>query len=347
MMARFSSERTTPQESDLSSDTPIQIGSHRLRNSVWLAPMAGVTDAPFRQLAWRFGAGHVVGEMVSAKAELWHTRKSSLRRRSVEGISPVAVQIAGGDPEIIADAARRHWHDGADIVDINFGCPAKKVCRKAAGSALLADEPLVAGIIAAAVAAVPIPITVKIRSGYSPEQRNGLAIARIAESEGAQAVVVHGRTRACRFSGDAEFDTVAAIKQAVKIPVIANGDIADAQQMARVMEHTGVDAVMIGRAALGAPWLLGQLAGVTGELMLDEKIATMLEHLNIGHEFYGEAGVRIMRKHLMWYLEKLDELGSSEQRRSLIRSFNALTAAQAQLDFVENLAAAASADVAA
>jgi tRNA-dihydrouridine synthase B len=331
----------------LSSDTPIQIGSHRLRNTVWLAPMAGVTDAPFRQLAWRFGAGHVVGEMVSAKAELWHTRKSSLRRRSVEGISPVAVQIAGGDPQIIAEAARRHWQDGADIVDINFGCPAKKVCRKAAGSALLADETLVASIIAAAVASVPIPITVKIRSGYSPEQRNGVAIARIAESEGAQAVVVHGRTRACRFNGGAEFDTVAAIKQSISIPVIANGDITDARQMNRILRHTGADAVMIGRAALGAPWLLGQLAGVTDELSLHEKFSTILQHLKSGHEFYGATGVRIMRKHVMWYLEKLDELGSGDQRRGIIRSFNSLNEAPAQLDFIENLMTAAKADVAA
>lgn len=321
----------------MSATTALQIGSHQLRNRVWLAPMAGVTDVPFRQLAWRFGAGHVVGEMVSAKADLWHTEKSRLRRRSVAGISPVAVQIAGGDPQIIADAALRHWRDGADIVDINFGCPAKKVCRKAAGSALLADEKLVADIIAAAVRAVPIPITVKIRSGYSPERRNGVAIAHIAESEGARAIVVHGRTRACRFLGEAEFDTVAEIKARVSVPVIANGDIGDADTMARVMAATGVDAVMIGRAALGAPWLLGQLAGVTGELTLDEKLATMLEHVQAGHEFYGDAGIRIMRKHVMWYLEKLTELGSADERRTLIRNFNSLTCAHAQRAFLQRL----------
>jgi tRNA-dihydrouridine synthase B len=300
--------------------------------------MAGVTDAPFRQLAWRFGAGHVVGEMVSAKADLWHTSKSRLRRQSVVGISPVAVQIAGGDPATIADAARRHWRDGAEIVDINFGCPAKKVCRKAAGSALLADEDLVARIIAAAVAAVPIPITVKIRSGYSLERRNGLTIAGIAESEGAAAVTVHGRTRACRFLGAAEYDTVAAIKDKVSIPVIANGDISDAAQVHQVMTGTGVDAVMIGRAALGAPWLLGQIAGVTGVLSLAEKFDTMIEHLHAGQQFYGDAGVRIMRKHMMWYFEKLDGFGGAEERRALVRTFNTLIEAEAQLQFLQQLA---------
>jgi tRNA-dihydrouridine synthase B len=300
--------------------------------------MAGVTDAPFRQLAWRFGAGHVVGEMVSAKADLWHTSKSRLRRQSVAGISPVAVQIAGGDPQVIADAARRHWQDGADIVDINFGCPAKKVCRKAAGSALLADEGLVARIIAAAVAAVPIPITVKIRSGYSPELRNGVAIARIAQSEGASAVTVHGRTRACRFLGAAEFDTVAAIKASVSIPVIANGDITNAAQVRQVLAATGVDAVMIGRAALGAPWLLGQIAGETGELSLAEKFDTMIQHLHAGQQFYGDAGVRIMRKHMMWYLEKLEGFGNADERRVLVRTFNTLTEAEAQRQFLQQLA---------
>lgn len=317
---------------------PPRIGSYQLRNHVWLAPMAGVTDAPFRQLTWRFGAGHVVGEMVSAKAELWHTSKSRLRRQSIAGISPVAVQIAGSDPQMIADAARRHWQDGAQLVDINFGCPAKKVCRKAAGSALLADEDLVARIIAAAVAAVPIPITVKIRTGYSLQRRNGPTIAGIAESEGAAAVVVHGRTRECRFLGAAEHDTVAAIKDAVSIPVIANGDIVDAAQVRQVMAATGVDAVMIGRAALGAPWLLGQIAGETGELSLAEKLDTMIEHLHLGHEFYGDAGIRIMRKHMMWYLEKLDSLGSADERRALVRTFNTLTDAQTQLQFLQQLA---------
>jgi tRNA-dihydrouridine synthase B len=300
--------------------------------------MAGVTDVPFRALAWHFGAGHVVGEMVSSHGNLWHTAKSRLRRQSVAGIAPVAVQIAGGDPATIAQAARRHWQDGADIVDINFGCPAKKVCRKAAGSALLADAQLVARIIRAAVAAVPVPITVKIRSGYSPAQKNGVEIATIAEAEGAAAIVVHGRTRACRFLGQAEHDTVAAIKAQVTIPVFANGDInclADAQQ---ILQATGVDGVMIGRAALGAPWLPGQIAGVSDVPDLAEKLDTMLSHVAAMQDFYGEPGIRIARKHVMWYLQKLQELGSEESRRQLIAAFNRLTEAAEQLAFLQQLA---------
>ena len=187
--------------------------------------MAGVTDAPFRTLAWQFGAGYVVSEMVGSRPVLWNTEKSRLRRQAATGVTPLAVQIAGGEPEMIAEAARRHWQEGADIIDINFGCPAKKVCRRAAGSQLLADEPLVARIIGAAVAAVPIPVTVKIRTGYSREDRNGVRIARIAEDLGVSAIAVHGRTRECRFEGSVEHDTTAAIKAAVRIPVFANGDI--------------------------------------------------------------------------------------------------------------------------
>ncbi len=300
--------------------------------------MAGVTDVPFRALAWEFGVGHVVSEMVGSKAELWSTPKSRLRRQTVAGISPVAVQIAGGDPETIAEAAIRHYEDGAEIIDINFGCPAKKVCRKAAGSQLLADEDLVRRIIAAAVAAVPVPITVKIRTGVAPERRNGVEIARIAEGEGAQAIAVHGRTRACRFEGPVEYETIARICQAVSVPVFANGEIDSAATAARVLAETGADGVMIGRAALGAPWLPGQIAGVTGELNLETKLATMARHVDAGHAFYGEPGVRIMRKHVQWYLEQLPELGSIEDRHALRQRFNALTDMAAQRDFLSSLA---------
>ncbi len=311
----------------------LKIGPHPLRNPVLLAPMAGVTDAPFRALAWRYGAGYVVGEMVSARRELWDTEKSRLRRLPAAGIGPVAVQIAGGDPQIIAEAAERHWRDGADVIDINFGCPAKKVCRKAAGSALLADEPLVAAIIAAAVAAVPVPVTVKIRSGYTPEQRNGVSVARIAEAEGARAIVVHGRTRACRFEGQAEHETVAAIKDSVGIPVFANGDIDSPQRARQIMTATGVDGVMVGRAALGAPWLPGLIAGAVEEPSLERKLAIMAEHVAAMHVFYAERGVRVVRKHVLWYLEKLDCL-NHEERRALMRGFNALETASAQLDYL-------------
>jgi len=299
--------------------------------------MAGVTDVPFRQLAWQFGVGHVVGEMVSARGDLWDTTKSRLRRTSVAGITPVAVQIAGADPRTIAAAALRHWQDGAQIIDINFGCPAKKVCRKAAGSALLADPDLVARIVRAAVAAVAVPVTVKIRSGYSPARRNGVEIARIAEAEGASAVTVHGRTRACRFLGQAEHDTVASIKAALTIPVFANGDISDAATAADILAATRVDGIMIGRAALGAPWLPGQIAGVTAEPDQIEKLQIMFSHVDAMHQFYGEPGVRIARKHVLWYLQKLAGFGTADQRRLLARSFNRLDEPAAQLAFLQEL----------
>jgi tRNA-dihydrouridine synthase B len=299
--------------------------------------MAGVTDVPFRALTWRYGVGHVISEMVGSKAELWNTEKSRLRRGTVSGISPVAVQIAGGDPEIIAEAAWRHWHDGADIIDINFGCPAKKVCRKAAGSQLLGDTPLVQQIVASAVAAVPIPITIKMRTGLSPETRNGVEIARIAEGEGVAAIAVHGRTRACRFEGAVEFDTIARIKAAVSVPVFVNGDIADADAAASALTQTGADGVMIGRAALGAPWLPGQIAGATGALSTAEKLSIVREHVAAGHDYYGDPGVKIMRKHVQWYLEKMTELGELEWRRALISGFNRLTEAQAQMDSLSEL----------
>ena len=315
----------------------VAIGPHKLRNNVLLAPMAGVTDVPFRALTWRFGVGHVVSEMVGSKAELWHTEKSRLRRGTVSGITPVAVQIAGGDPDIIAEAARRHWQDGADIIDINFGCPAKKVCRKAAGSQLLGDEGLVRDIIRAAVAAVPVPVTIKMRTGLTPDARNGVEIARIAEGEGAGAIAVHGRTRACKFEGAVEFETIARIKAAVTVPVFANGEIADRAGAAAVLEQTGADGVMIGRAALGAPWLPGQIAGVTGALGVAEKLAVVREHVRAGHAFYGDAGVKIMRKHVQWYLEKMVELGDPDWRRATISAFNRLGEAEAQLDHLEAL----------
>ena len=299
--------------------------------------MAGITDVPFRALAWRYGAGHVVSEMVTSKSELWHTAKSRLRRQTAAGVTPVAVQIAGADPETIAEAAIRHHEEGAEIIDINFGCPAKKVCRKAAGSALLGDEALVKDIISAAVAAVPVPVTIKMRTGLRPDARNGVEIARIAEGEGVAAIAVHGRTRACRFEGAVELDTIARIKAAVRVPVFANGEIGDAATAMRVLETTGADGVMIGRAALGAPWLPGQIAGVTGPLSLAEKLDVIREHLKAGHAFYGTSGVKIMRKHVQWYLQKLNDFAALESRQSLIREFNRLGEASAQAEFLDGL----------
>jgi tRNA-dihydrouridine synthase B len=298
--------------------------------------MAGITDVPFRALAWRFGAGYMISEMVGSSARLWETEKSRLRRRA-SGAGPLAVQIAGGDPETVAGAAVRHWRDGADVIDINFGCPAKKVCRKAAGSQLLGDEGLVARIIAATVGAVPIPVTIKMRTGYSAEQKNAVRIARIAEDLGVAAIAVHGRTRACRFEGPVEHATTAAVKAAVGIPVFANGDIDSAEAARRVLAVTGADGVMIGRAALGAPWLPGQIAGVTAPLTLDARIAVMREHVGLAHEFYGASGARVVRKHVQWYLEKLEDLGDAEWRRTLARSFNSLDAAEEQIRFLDAL----------
>lgn len=291
--------------------------------------MAGITDAPFRALAWRFGVGYVVSEMLASRGDLWDTEKSRLRRAAVGGIRPRAVQIAGGDPETVATAARRHVEDGAEIIDINFGCPAKKVCRKAAGSQLLRDPDLVAAIARAAVRAVTVPVTAKMRTGFAPEMKNGVAIAHRLQEEGIAALTVHGRTRACRFEGYAEHDTVAEIKSRVRIPVFANGDIDSPQAARAVLHDTGVDGVMIGRAALGAPWLLGCIADpARAEPSVAEKWALMTEHVAALHDFYGaDKGLRVARKHVQWYLGAL-------QVDAPARAFNALCDAAAQLDWL-------------
>ena len=308
----------------------LSIGSHMVRNNAFLAPMAGITDAPFRELAWRYGAGYVVSEMLGVQGALWHTEKSRLRRVPVAGIEPRAVQIAGGDPHSVAEAARRHVDEGAQIIDINFGCPAKKVCRKAAGSQLLKDPDLVAEIARETVAAVPVPVTVKMRTGWSTDMKHGAAIAYRLQEEGVAAVTVHGRTRACRFEGEAEHDTVAEIKSRLRVPVFANGDIGSPAQANAVMERTGVDGVMIGRSALGAPWLLGMVADpARREPGVREKWAVMAGHVAALHEFYGEArGVRVARKHVQWYLAHL----LSDPAPA--RIFNGLTDGAAQLDWL-------------
>src|SRR6185436_3238714 len=233
----------------------MQLGVHVLRNGLFAAPMAGVTDRPFRTLCRRFGAALAVSEMVSSRPELRTTRKSRLRREHGGEAGPVSVQIAGADPAQMAQAARLNAEEGAQIIDINMGCPAKKVCNVAAGSALLSDEALVGRILDAVVAAVDVPVTLKIRTGPDPARRNALRIARIAESAGVRLLAVHGRTRACGFRGEAEFDTVAEVKAGARIPVIANGDIATHEAARRVLEFTGADGIMIGRAAHGRPWI--------------------------------------------------------------------------------------------
>ncbi|HFC53263.1 MAG TPA: tRNA dihydrouridine synthase DusB [Gammaproteobacteria bacterium] len=286
----------------------MRIGPYTIANPTVLAPMAGITDRPFRQLCKRLGAGMAVSEMVTANSLLWGSRKT-LNRTNHEGEQePRVVQIAGSDPALLAEAARYNADRGAQIIDINLGCPARKVCNVMAGSALLKDEALVGRIFDAVVAAVEVPVTAKIRTGWDTSNRNGVHIARIAQSAGIQALAVHGRTRACGFRGSAEYDTIAAIKESVAIPVIANGDITTPQKARQVLERTGADAVMIGRAAQGNPWIFREINHylTTGELLappsLPEIRDTLLEHLQAIYEFYGEyTGVRMARKHICWY----------------------------------------------
>lgn len=263
--------------------------------------MAGLTDVPFRTLAWRYGAGHMVSEMVSDKPELWETGKSRLRRVPVPGVTPVAVQIAGTDPGSMAEAARRHVADGVDVIDINFGCPAKKVCRKAAGSALLEDLDLLARIVEGVTSAVSVPVSVKTRTGLAPGDGLGCAAARMAQEAGASMLVVHARSRACRFVGPIDHASVGAVKSAVGIPVLVNGDIANPSDMAHALEQTGADGVMVGRGAFGRPWVFQELLGGPSP-DIGEQWSVVLEHVGLMHEFYGErAGVRIARKHIEAY----------------------------------------------
>jgi tRNA-dihydrouridine synthase B len=292
----------------------MHIGPYRIEPSLILAPMAGVTDKPFRQLCKRLGAGLAVSEMTSGDPRLWQTRKSLHRMDHVGEPAPVSVQIAGTEPQVLADAARHNVDHGAQIIDINMGCPAKKVCNAWAGSALMRDEALVARILEAVVAAVDVPVTLKIRTGWDAQNRNGLRIARIAESAGIAALAVHGRTRDQQYTGAAEYETIAAIKSALRIPVLANGDIDSPQKAAFVLQATGADALLVGRAAQGRPWIFGEIAHylATGTLLpapaLSEVRDILLGHLQALHGFYGEhQGVRIARKHLGWYAKDRPE----------------------------------------
>jgi tRNA-dihydrouridine synthase B len=292
----------------------MQIGPYRLSNNLIAAPMAGVTDRPFRQLCKAMGAGMAVSEMVTSNWLLYGSAKTR-RRADHEGEAPlISVQIAGADPARLAEAARYNVDAGAQIIDINMGCPAKKVCNVMAGSALLQDESLVARILEAVVAAVPVPVTLKIRTGWDRSCRNAVTVARIAEAAGIQALAIHGRTRACMFHGEAEYETIAAVKSAARIPVIANGDIDTPEKAKAVLDATGVDGVMIGRAALGRPWIFREIAHflVTGRRLPPPDAAEMrrvlLAHLDDMHAFYGErTGVGIARKHIGWYTKGLPE----------------------------------------
>ena len=320
--------------------TPLVIGRHVLPSRVVLAPMAGVTDRPFRMLCRQFGAGLAASEMLTCDMRLWDTDKSRRRMDHSGEPGPRVVQIAGYDPLMMADAARRNVDAGADIIDINMGCPAKKVCNRLAGSALLQDESLVARILSAVVAAVNVPVTLKTRTGWDPGHRNGVAVARLAEACGIQSLAIHGRTRADMYNGDAEHDTARAIKASVRIPVFANGDIDSPQRAAAVLAATGCDGIMIGRAAQGRPWIFEEVNFFlsTGQLRpmlpLEKVRDTMRDHLENLYAFYGDAtGVRMARKHLSWYCRHTS--GSDAVRKRLMQ----LETTQEQLSALRELAA--------
>lgn len=313
----------------------IQIGRYRARNNLFLAPMAGVTDLPFRQLCHRYGAGWVVSEMVWSKTELYTTQKTLKRLDHSDEIEPRVIQIAGGDPQMMADIAKLNVEKGAQIIDINMGCPAKKVCNKLAGSALMKDELLVAQILEAVVNAVDVPVTLKTRTGWHHDHKNVMNIAKIAENSGIQMLSIHGRTREQKYTGCAEYDTIAAVKQSLSIPIIANGDITNEEKAKFVLDYTNADGIMIGRAAQGAPWIFQQIQHylATGEKQtppnIDEQKSVMLEHLNALHHFYGDyLGVRIARKHIGWYFEQLGSLAR------LRKKFNQITEKQMQVDYI-------------
>ncbi|MEW6313129.1 MAG: tRNA dihydrouridine synthase DusB [Pseudomonadota bacterium] len=293
----------------------MQIGPYQLRNNLLVAPMAGVTDRPFRQLCKEMGAGMAVSEMVASNSLLWGSEKTKRRANHDGEVKPVSVQIVGADPAMLVEATRYNVDQGAQIIDINMGCPAKKICNVMAGSALLQDEPLVGRILDSVVGAANtagVPVTLKIRTGWDKQNRNAIRVAKIAESAGIQALAIHGRTRACGYSGDAEYDTIAAVKSAIRIPVIANGDITTPQKAKQVLDYTGADAVMIGRAAQGRPWIFREIEHylATGTELPPPEVAeihrVLVDHLHDLYAFYGEySGVRIARKHISWYTKGL------------------------------------------
>ncbi len=310
----------------------MQFAGYTLRNNLFVAPMAGVTDRPFRQLCKRMGAGLAVSEMVTSNSLLYGSAKTKRRANHEGEADPVSVQIAGADPRMMADAARYNADQGAQIIDINMGCPAKKICNVMAGSALLQNEPLVAQILEAVVGAVNIPVTLKIRTGWDKAHKNALSVLKIAEASGIRALAIHGRTRACAYTGDAEYDTIAAVKAEAHIPIIANGDITSPEKAKRVLDYTGADAVMIGRAAQGRPWIFREIEHflATGKHLPPprvEEIHTVLRgHLVELYDFYGMAtGVGVARKHISWYTKGLT--GSAHFRHAM----NQLPTIEAQL----------------
>jgi tRNA-dihydrouridine synthase B len=311
----------------------MQIGPYTLDNNLIVAPMAGVTDRPFRQLCRRMGAGLAVSEMLSSNPQVWKTDKSMNRMNHLGETGIRSVQIAGADPDLMAEAAAFNEKNGAQIIDINMGCPAKKVNKKLAGSALMQYPELVEKIVQAVVSAVKVPVTLKTRTGWDLDNKNGPDIARIAERNGIQAIAIHGRTKACMYRGFAEYDTIKAIKESVSIPVIANGDIDSPQKAKQVLEYTNADGLMIGRAAQGRPWIFREIDHYlrTGKTLtepsMDEVCKIMLEHVENLHQLYGTTlGPRIARKHVSWYLQEKDT------DKSFRKQFNAIECPNEQLD---------------
>ncbi|MCK5668671.1 MAG: tRNA dihydrouridine synthase DusB [Gammaproteobacteria bacterium] len=315
----------------------MRIGPYTLDNNLLLAPMAGVTDKPFRQLCKMYGAGLAVSEMVASDPTLWNSKKSLLRLNHYEEESPRTVQIVGADPQAMANAAQYNVDLGAQIIDINMGCPARKVCNVFSGSALMQDETLVASILESVVDAVDVPVTLKIRTGWNKQNKNAVKIAQIAENSGIQMLTVHGRTRACGFSGDAEYRTIREVKAHVSIPVIANGDINTPEKAVEILNVSGTDGIMLGRAALGNPWIFNEINHFlkTGTHLSRPRVKeiqqVMLQHLNGLYELYGEyTGVRVARKHVGWYSKHLQ---SGEVLRS---SLNKTETVESQLLVIEN-----------
>ena len=305
----------------------MRIGSRTLRNNLFVAPMAGVTDRPFRQLCKQFGAGLAVSEMVASNSLLWGSEKTRRRANHDGEVEPISVQIAGADPAMMADAARYNVEQGAQIIDINMGCPAKKVCNTMAGSALLKDEPLVGQILESVVNAVDVPVTLKFRTGWDTANRNALKVAQIAEDSGVQLLSLHGRTRACGFSGQAEYDTIREVKLATRLPVVAKGDITTPEEAKRVLEYTGADGIMIGRAAQGRPWIFREIAHYlsTGDKLppplVSEIHSVLIAHLHDLYSFYGvERGVKVARKHISWYTKGLAGSASFRHRMNQLES---------------------------
>ncbi len=319
---------------------PLRLGQH-LIDPLILAPMAGVTDRPFRQICREQGAGYTVCEMVTSDASLWKSTKSSFRMNHEGEPNPKSVQIVGYDPQMLAEAARLNMERGADIIDINMGCPAKKVCNRLAGSALMQDEALVARILETVVKSVSIPVTLKTRTGWNRDNKNGINIAKIAEDCGIQMLAIHGRTRADKYEGQAEYDTISAIKRAVKIPVIANGDIDSPEKALTVLQQTGCDGIMLGRAAHGRPWIFREIrhylntSTLLPPISLEARAAVIFQHITALHDFYGDdLGVRFARKHIAWYGDFLDN------SRTFVQQFHKLTSRQAQCDAVKDFFAA-------